>query len=74
MQPEAGLLPPVLRPLPPQLLAGDDTPAPGVAAGLRRAAGAVGDVVGNVLIPPYTRKYLLQPRDDLHALEPILPD
>lgn len=49
MQPEAGLLPPVLRPLPPQLLAGDDTPAPGVAAGLRRAAGAVGDVVGNVL-------------------------
>lgn len=36
-------------------------------------AFTVEDVMGNVLIPPYTRKYLLQPRDDLHALEPILP-
>lgn len=37
-------------------------------------AFTVEDVIGNVLIPPYTRKYLLQPRDDLHALDPILPD
>lgn len=37
-------------------------------------AFTVEDVTGNVMIPPYTRKYLLQPRDDLHALEPFLPD
>lgn len=37
-------------------------------------AFTVEDITGNVLIPPYTRKYMLQPRDDLHALEPILPD
>lgn len=36
-------------------------------------AFTVEDVMGSVHIPPYTRKYLLQPRDDLHALEPILP-
>lgn len=36
-------------------------------------AFTVEDITGNVLIPPYVRKYMLQPRDDLHALEPILP-
>lgn len=51
MQPEAGLLPPALRPLPPQLVA-DETvtqTTPGVAAGLRRAAGVVGEAVGTVV-------------------------
>lgn len=37
-------------------------------------AYTVEDVQGNVLIPPYTRKYVLQPRDDLHALDPFIPD
>ncbi len=30
-------------------------------------------VTGNVNIPPYTRKLVLNPRDDLHALEPFIP-
>lgn len=56
MEPEAGLLPPALRPLPAQLLAEVQAPDPGqesgqggVAAGLRRAAGAVGGAVGTVV-------------------------
>ena len=55
LQPEAGLLPPSLRPLPmpetlspvPQDAAAATTP--GVAAGLRRAADAVGGAVGTVV-------------------------
>jgi hypothetical protein len=34
-------------------------------------AYSVEDIVGNVGIPPYTRKFVLQPRDDLHNLEPF---
>lgn len=34
-------------------------------------AYSVEDVQGNVGIPPYTRKLVLQPRDDLHHLEPF---
>lgn len=36
-------------------------------------AFTVEDVTGSVLIPPYTRKYMLQPRDELHALDPVIP-
>jgi hypothetical protein len=35
-------------------------------------AFTIEDVIGNVGIPPYTRKLVLQPRDDLHSLEPFL--
>ena len=52
LRPEAGLLPPALRPLPPETVAQTDdvaSPAPGVAAGLRRAAGVVGGVVGGAV-------------------------
>lgn len=37
-------------------------------------AYSVEDIVGNVGIPPFTRKLVLQPRDDLHNLEPFLGD
>lgn len=33
----------------------------------------VSGITGNIAIPPYTRKLVLSPRDDLHALEPFLP-
>lgn len=33
----------------------------------------VATITGNIAIPPYTRKLVLNPRDDLHALEPFLP-
>lgn len=32
---------------------------------------SVEDIQGNVGIPPYTRKLIIQPRDDLHHLEPF---
>jgi len=31
----------------------------------------VATITGNLAIPPYTRKLMLNPRDDLHALEPF---
>lgn len=31
----------------------------------------VATITGNIAIPPYTRKLMLNPRDDLHALEPF---
>lgn len=33
----------------------------------------VAGVTGSVHIPPYTRKLVLNPRDDLHNLEPFIP-
>jgi hypothetical protein len=32
---------------------------------------SVEDIQGNVGIPPYTRRLIIQPRDDLHHLEPF---
>lgn len=31
-------------------------------------------VIGNLAIPPYTRKLVLNPLDELHQLEPFLPE
>lgn len=33
----------------------------------------VATITGNIAIPPYTRKLVLNPRDDLHNLEPFIP-
>lgn len=44
------------------------TLAPGVLM-----AYEVGSVPGNVHIPPYTRRYVLNPRDDLAYVEPFEP-
>jgi hypothetical protein len=37
-------------------------------------AHSIEDVMSTVNVPPYTRKFVLQPRDDLGNLEPFLPD
>ena len=44
---------------------------PGLGTAL---AYSVENIIGSLAIPPYTRKLVLNPRDDLHALEPFLSE
>lgn len=44
---------------------------PGMGVGV---ALEIVDIIGNVNIPPYTQRYICNPRDDLHHLEPFIDE